>query len=65
MPIAAIFSAFFLHYSQLFMEGALCHGPTLADPLQKSHRDSKKKCIFLENTMFLGQKLDKTGTDSK
>ena len=34
----------------------MCHGPTLADPLQKSETDSKRRFIFLVITMFLGQK---------
>ena len=37
------FVAFFLHCSQLFRGGgALCHGPTLADALQKSETDLKR-----------------------
>ena len=33
-------------------------------PLEKSEADSKER-IFLEIIMVLGQKIDKTGTDSK
>ena len=64
MPISAIF-CIFLHCSQLFRGRALCHGRTLEDPLEKSESDSKGKSIFLEIIMFLKQKIDKIGTDSK
>ena len=33
--------AFFLHCSQLFRGGTLCHGPTLGYPSQKSETDLK------------------------
>ena len=58
------FFAFFLHCRQYLEKGALCHGPTLEDPLEKSETDSKGR-PFLQITMFLGQKINKTGTDSK
>ena len=51
------FFCIFLQCSHLFMGGgALCHGPTLAEFLQKSETDSKKRSIFLKITMFLEQK---------
>ena len=42
----------------------MCDGPTLADPY-KNKRRTKREDLFLEITMFLGQKIDKTGTESK
>ena len=35
------------------------------DPLQISETDLKGRPIFLEITVFLGQKIDKIWTDSK
>ena len=56
LSYCCLFLAFFLPCSQLF-RGTLCHGPTFADPMKKSETDSKED--------FLGQKIDKTGIDSK
>ena len=49
------FFAFFLHCSQL-LRGALCHGPTLVSPLQKSETDSKERSIFFRNYFVFGTK---------
>ena len=48
------FTVFFIVVS--YLGGALCHGPILADSLQKSETDSKGRSIFLEITLFMGQK---------
>ena len=58
MPIAAIFlHSFYIVVSCL--EGgivALYHGPTFADPLQKSKTDSKKKFDFFIDYYVFGTK---------
>ena len=65
MPIASIFLHYFYNLvSSVFRGRALCHGPILGDPLEKSETDSKEY-LFLELTMFLRQKINKIGTDSK
>ena len=46
MLIAIIFLHFF--YVVSYLEGALCHGSTLIDLLQKSETDSDRKILFLE-----------------
>ena len=46
MPIAAIFWHFLKIVASYLGGVALCHGPTFADPLQKSKTDSKGKPIF-------------------
>ena len=62
MPIAATFLHFFTFSSIAYLgRGALCHDPTLG----KIRDKFKGKTVFLEITMFLGHKIDKTGTDSK
>ena len=62
MLIAAIF-AFLLHCSQLFRGEKFVPCPLSWKPLAES--EIEKNLIFLEITIFLGQKIDKTGTDSK
>ena len=62
MLIAIIFLHFF--YVVSYLEGALCHGSTLIDLLQKSETDSDRKILFLEIYDF-GTKNNKTGADLK
>ena len=50
--------------SSVFRGGELFHGLTLEDPLKKSDTDSKGR-VLLETIMFLGQKINKTWTNSK
>ena len=60
MLIAIIFLHFL--YSVSYLEGgALCHGSTLIDLLQKSDRFTEK-ILFLEIYDF-GTKINKTGAD--
>ena len=63
MPIAAI-PLHSIYIVVSYLGGALCDGPTLADPY-RNKRQTKREDLFLEITMFLGQKIDKTGTESK
>ena len=63
MPIAAI-PLYSVYIVVSYLGGALCDGPTLADPY-KNKRWTKREDFFLEITMFLGEKIDKTGTESK
>ena len=61
-------SVIFLHSFYIvasYLGRALCHGPTFEKPLEKSETDLKGIPIFLEIIMLLGQKIDKTETDSK
>ena len=64
VPIAAIFlHSFYIVVCSVFKgKGKSCHGPTLGDPLEKSETDTKGRPFFKDH-MFLGQKIDKTGTD--
>ena len=59
MPIAAIFLHSFYIIISYLRRGALCHGPTFLDPLQKSKTYLKKRPIFLDIATVLGQKLTK------
>ena len=45
------FFAFFLHCSQLFKGGALYHGPTLGDTVEKSETDSKGLLCFWDKKL--------------
>ena len=63
MPIAAI-PLYSIYIVVSYLGRALCDGPTLADPY-KNKRRTKRKDLFLEITMLLGQKIDKTGTKPK
>ena len=62
MPIAGIFLHSFYIVVSYLGGGALYYVHTLADPLQKSETESKGRSIFLEITMLLKEKIDKTGT---
>ena len=57
MPIAAI-SLHSIYIVINYLGGTLCNGPTLADPY-RNKRQTQREDLFLEITMFLGQKLTK------
>ena len=62
-----LIAAIFLHLIYIvvnYLRGALCDGPILADSY-RNKRQTQKEDLFLEITMFLGQKIDKTRTESK
>ena len=63
MPIAAI-PLYSIYIVDSYLGEALCDGPTLADPY-RNKRQTEREDLFLDITMFLGQKIDKTGTESK
>ena len=54
------FFAFFLHSSQLFKGGALCHGLTLANPLQKSETVYWSHCIGWQREDFSASQYSDT-----
>ena len=47
-----------------YLRGTFCDGSTLADPY-RNKKKTKREDIFLEITMFLIQKIDTMGTESK
>ena len=64
MPIAAI-PLYSIYIAVSYLDGALCDGPTLADPYRNKRQTKREDLFFLEIIIFLGQKIDKTGTESK
>ena len=63
MPIAAI-PLYSIYIVVSYLGGAFCDGPTLADPY-RNKRQTEREDLCLEINIFLGQKIDKTGTESK
>ena len=64
----AMFRYHFLHYFYIIVSSAFrgSRAMTLTlETLWRNQRQFQKENLFLEITMFLGQKVDKTGTDSK